>query len=137
LNLGCGIIRLMGTFLDQLTEEKGKLKLLREDRGLNLSVRLNLVFLAVSLLLLVFSWQRLPPQVPLFFSHPWGESQLIPPIGLFLLPLLCLFTFIINFLFLLKTLREEKILAWILAGASLTFTFLCLVALYQIIRLVL
>jgi hypothetical protein len=127
----------MGTFLDQLTEEKGKLKLLREDRRLNLSIRLNLIFLAISFFFLVLFWQRLPPRVPLFFSHPWGESQLIPPIGLFLLPLLCLLVLVINFCLLLKTLKEEKILAWILAGTSLTFTFLCLVALYQIIRLIL
>ncbi len=126
----------MVTFLDQLTEEKGKLRLLREDRVLSLSIRLNLVLLAVILVLLFFFWPHLPPQAPLFYSHPWGESQLAPPIGLFLLPLLSVFVFLFNFSLVIKTVKEERLLARILSSAGLGFAFLCLLALFQIIRLV-
>lgn len=125
----------MATFLDQLTEEKGKIKLIREDRVTSLTIKLSLVFLLGSLILILLFWQRFPPQVPLFFSRPWGESQLGPPGMLFLFPLLSLGLLITNFILIIRSIEEEKLLAQILASTGMIFIFLCLVALYQIIRL--
>ena len=45
-----------------------------------------LVFLAQSLMILIF-WGKLPPQVPLFYSKPWGEAILAPAIALAILPI--------------------------------------------------
>ncbi|HUS52142.1 MAG TPA: hypothetical protein VMX77_01600 [Candidatus Bathyarchaeia archaeon] len=125
----------MATFLDQLTEEKGKIKLIREDRVTSLAIKLSLVFLLGNLILLLLFWQRFPPQVPLFFSRPWGESQLGPPAMLFLFPFLSLVLLITNFILIIRLIEEEKLLAQILASTGMIFIFLCLVALYQIIRL--
>jgi hypothetical protein len=38
------------------------------------------VVLGISLVL----WKEMPPQIPLFYSMPWGEEQLAAPIWLFL-----------------------------------------------------
>jgi len=57
----------------------------------------SLFFILASLFLIAAFWAKLPPQVPLFYSHPWGESQLVSPIGLILLLLLSLLIFILNF----------------------------------------
>ena len=39
-----------------------------------------------------FTYQRLPPEVPLFYSNPWGKEQLARPYFLFLpLALSCIF----------------------------------------------
>jgi len=126
----------MTTFLEQLTEEKGKLKLMREDRLVSLTMKINCLLLFITLPLLFIFWQRLPPQIPLFFSRPWGESQLASPNVLFLFPFLSLLVLILNFSLMIKTIEEEKLLAQILSSASLTFSFLCLVALLQTIRLI-
>lgn len=42
---------------------------------------MGVVWLVSGLLLLVF-WKRLPPQVPWFYSLPWGEKQLISKGGM-------------------------------------------------------
>lgn len=113
-------------FLDKLTE----------DKLIRLGVRLNLLLYLVAFLLLLFFWRWLPPQVPLFYSRPWGESQLVSPARLLLLPLLSLLVFILNFGIVLKTSKEEKFIARILVGAGVIFTFLCTLALFRIIILI-
>lgn len=115
---------------------KGFLDKLIEDKLIRLSIRLNLLLWLIGFFLLFFSWRQLPPQVPLFYSRPWGESQLTSPAGLLLLPLLSLLIFTLNFGLILKTFKEEKFIARILAGAGVIFTFLCLIALYRIITLI-
>lgn len=120
------IILLMGNLFNKLTE----------DRLVGLGIRLNLLLWAIGFFLLFFFWRWLPPQVPLYYSHPWGESQLTSPTGLLLLPFLSLLIFILNFAIILKTIREERFIAQLLVGAGVTFAFLCIVALYRIITLV-
>lgn len=44
----------------------------------------NIVMIGVLLL----RFNHLPPQIPLFFSKPWGEDQLVDSWMIFLLPLL-------------------------------------------------
>ncbi len=38
-----------------------------------------LVVAGLSVLLL---WKRIPPEIPWYYSLPWGESQLMPKLGL-------------------------------------------------------
>ncbi|MBI4028972.1 MAG: hypothetical protein HY376_01280 [Candidatus Blackburnbacteria bacterium] len=51
----------------------------------------SLLSIALSGILLAIVYQHLPPQVPLFYSHPWGREQLVPP---YLLPLPLLISFL-------------------------------------------
>lgn len=48
--------------------------------------------------LLLVSWGRLPPEVPLFYSRPWGEQILAAPVFLFLMPAIAIFCFLANWL---------------------------------------
>lgn len=39
----------------------------------------SIVLLLINVLLAGVSWQKLPPQIPLFYSKPWGQDQLVSP----------------------------------------------------------
>lgn len=78
-------------------------------------------FLSIALALsfwLIF-WTKLPPQVPLFYSKPWGEEQLMPPVFL-LLPLALSGFFLLANTFFISLLPENIFLrrALILAAAA-------------------
>lgn len=62
---------------------RGSFSLLWKDEVGGLALRLlllQLTFLVV--LLAVFAW-RLPPEIPLMYSRPWGLAQLVPSSFLF------------------------------------------------------
>lgn len=44
----------------------------------------SLAGLIIGLAAIIVFWQKLPPQVPIFYNKPWGEEQLASPIFLFL-----------------------------------------------------
>lgn len=46
--------------------------------------------------LLLVSWGKLPPEVPLFYSRPWGEQILAAPVFLFLIPAVALLALVVN-----------------------------------------
>lgn len=91
-------------------------------------------FWLVSLMLLVFFWFRLPSQIPLFYSHPWGEEQLASPPFVFLLPGGVLAIMTINFL-ATSLFPEEKLILRTLALASAVSAFLGLFAVVKILEL--
>lgn len=64
---------------------------IKTNRIIVLATRLVILLSVVSIILLIILWHRLPPQVPLWYSRPWGEGQLAHPAWLFLLPLGSLF----------------------------------------------
>ena len=83
--------------------------------------------------LILVSWGKLPPQIPLFYSRPWGEAMLAPPILIWILPSLSLIFFIINFLIVITLTREEIFLSRILTSFSL---ICCLALLYDVAKIV-
>lgn len=52
--------------------------------------------IAVTSLLFAVAWFSLPPQIPLFYSRPWGEGQLGQPLFLLLPLLLGLIFLVVN-----------------------------------------
>jgi hypothetical protein len=98
-------------------------------------------FLVTQLGLILLFWKKLPPEVPLFYSRPWGKEQLASPWFLFLLPGLTLVIFLVNFAFLtlVKTRLDEKdrsLLTKIIETANFAFSLFCLITLTKIILLV-
>jgi len=87
--------------------------------------------------LIIIVWSFLPPQIPLFYSRPWGEEQLVHPANLFLLPGLGVLVFFANLIILSFVPKEENLINQILVGFVLVFNFLSLITLIQIIRLAL
>jgi len=53
---------------------------------------------------LVFGWRfsNLPGQIPLYYSRPWGESQIVDFWFIFLLPILMNLIFFFNVFFINK-----------------------------------
>lgn len=106
--------------------------ILKDDFSRNLLIG-TIILLSLTLFILGFFWTKFPPQVPLFYSLPWGEEQLTSPTFFFLLPgvalLTTLGTFVFSFLF-----SEEKFLIRALILSSTLITFL---SFYNILRILL
>jgi len=98
--------------------------------------KISLGLLAAQILVILFAWQRLPPELPLFYSRPWGKDQLTNPVGLWLLPGLSSLVFAVNLFLLLFVPREERLMQQTLIASSMLFNLLCFVTLIQIIKLV-
>lgn len=50
----------------------------------------------VSVLLILTVQRLLPPVVPLFYGLPYGQDQLVPSVGLFIVPGACLLVIVLN-----------------------------------------
>jgi len=98
--------------------------------------QINFFFLFAQILIIVFVWRFLPPEIPLFYSRPWGEDQLIKYPGIIILPAVCLIIFFTNVVVARLATKEETLVKRILALASLTFALLVFISLIQIIRLI-
>jgi hypothetical protein len=120
----------------------GKLHISQEDPeglfkdGLSFFVFLFCVFAILSqVLLVVFSWSKLPPQVPVFYSKPWGEEILSSPFMLLLLPGLNLIFFAVNYLILTFIVRESPFLSKTLVLFSLLVSLIAFYGTFKIIFL--
>lgn len=68
----------------------------------------NILIIILTFGLAFFSYSDLPPEVPLWYSRPWGETQLAPKMFIFLIPLISLLIFGAN-LIIPDLIRFEKI----------------------------
>ena len=99
-------------------------------------LRWNVVLIAFQLLLLLLKFNRLPQFVPLYYSLPWGSSQLASASLLFFLPSVSILILITNSLLSVVFLESLTFLSRLLLIFSLLFSFLGFVSLFQIINLV-
>ncbi|MGI5828158.1 MAG: hypothetical protein ACOX6V_04040 [Patescibacteria group bacterium] len=97
-------------------------------------VRISFFILLVSWLLLAVFYMFLPPQVPLFFSKPWGEEQLVTKQHLAIVPGIASFLFIVNARLASMAVTKEKLLAFIFLT---TQTVVSLIGCITLIRLIL
>ena len=115
---------------------KNNLTLVSQERLFRIPIVISSLLLLIAVVFL-FAWQRLPPQLPLFYSLPRGEEQLGSKLSFFLLPLISFFVGIIN-LFLAMTIFEQypfasKLLLW----TSLAVSFLIGLTFLKIVILIL
>ena len=92
----------------------------------------NLILLGICIFLIV-SHSALPPQLPLWFSKPWGSVRLAAPINLWIIPALLVGFFVASH-FTAKLLGKNnpklaKMLVWSTAFIATVF----LLTLYKII----
>ncbi|NCN59068.1 hypothetical protein COW99_01150 [Candidatus Roizmanbacteria bacterium CG22_combo_CG10-13_8_21_14_all_38_20] len=89
-----------------------------------------LAMLVISIISLAAYWSKIPPQVPLYYSLPWGEQQLASPVELTLLPTLATNIFLTNLLLVYALVPNEKLLVRIgvlgglFSSGLLFYTFL-------------
>lgn len=107
-------------------------------KGFRISAQfyLGLTFWIAQVVIIFSTWRYLPPQLPFFYSRPWGEEQLSTPLGLLILPGLSVAIFLVNFIFTQVLPQEEVLMKQILTAFATVFSLLCLITLTQIVRLV-
>jgi len=97
--------------------------------------RSNLLVITVQIVYLIYKFNDLPPQVPLYYSLPWGESQLASASQLFFLPTFSIIFGLINNLLAATIFAKITLLSKLLVITSLLISILSSVTLYQIISL--
>lgn len=103
------------------------------DRLVLLIFLFSLASVIIQSILIFVSWSKLPPQLPLYYSRPWGEAMLASPMGLWLLPVITLIVLIVNFTSAIFFIKGNKFLSRIL------IVFCCLVALttlYDMLKII-
>ena len=103
---------------------------------LGLSLKLALFFCLSQVVVVAVFLRKLPPQVPLFYSQPWGERQLAPPLLYFLLPFFSVIIIGLNKLLSVFLAKKEELAKQLLMIFATIFSFLCLVALVKNIILI-
>lgn len=98
--------------------------------------KISLILLLGQILIILIFIRQLPPQIPLFYSRPWGNEQLSPFWGISILPGLSLLVFLLNSLLSLTLKKEPKLLANSLQATSTIFSLFCLITLFQILKLI-
>jgi len=124
----------MKAFFTGLLSSLGKIWL---ERTIAKQIRINLALILVQVAIIIFFFPQLPPQVPLFFSQPWGEAQLVQPIMLIILPVFSLVFLLTNSLLATMFIEQEIFLAQALVFGSTLFSTFNLIALVKIITLAL
>jgi hypothetical protein len=103
------------------------------DKFFKYSLRIGIPIYFLGAGLILYKWSKLPPVVPLLYSLPWGEEQLVNPWALWLLFLGLLVISGINFLlgsFFYKSSVYLAHLLWIASG------ILSALGIYTIIRII-
>ena len=78
---------------------------------------------------------KLPPEIPLWFSRPWGSSQLAAKEWIFVLPVSLAVMSLLALILAGMVYREEKLLARMVMGGISLIGFLLVYALLRIINL--
>lgn len=98
-------------------------------------LRLNITILCTQFLLLIYKSGQLPPQIPLYYSLPWG-SQLASTSDLLIIPVYCLIILILDNFLAAFSLAVSRLISKLLVIFSLLVSLFGLVALLQIVFLV-
>ena len=106
------------------------------DNFIRISLALSLLFLIPSIVLIVLSYEKLPPLIPLFNSMPWGEERLFASTINIFFPLILLSIFVVNLLIGSIIYKKFALAARILSFNSLLFITLAFLAYIQILFLV-
>lgn len=119
-----------------LANIKQQLNLIFSQKEFKKIVRINLGLLFFLALIFGLFWMSLPPLIPLFYSHTWGEEQLASKFWFLLLLFLCFVFLVLNLRLASIFVKKEKLLAQILMLATLILTLLVTVTLVRIFLLV-
>lgn len=69
----------------------------------------SVICIFLTLIIISIFYTKLPPEIPLWYSLPWGETRLATPLWLFLLPVSSLMSFFINTLLALLLTKEDHL----------------------------
>lgn len=115
---------------------KDTYNIFRQDKLLFTPTLFSLLMIIFSFVIFLFKKETLPHQVPLNYSLPWGEEQLVPAVYLLILPLSSLIVFIFNIFWSFFFIKRDIFLAKIIAFANLVVAFLSFYTMVRIIFLI-
>lgn len=84
--------------------------------------------------LILINWKKFPPELPLFYSQPWGEKMLARPLFLFVLPIIVFVFTALNYWILIST-WENIFLRRIITTFTFLGSFFCTYSLIKLISL--
>jgi hypothetical protein len=94
------------------------------------------VLIVAMVSIILWFYKFLPPQVPLYYSRPWGQEQLASPMFLFLLPIGSLVWYIFSLIFIGRKMYEYRVFAQILLATQVISCFLGLLIIVNIFHLI-
>lgn len=115
---------------------KGKIKFLYRDRFIFYSTLLTVIFAILFSLSVVFSYNSLPPLVPIFSSMPWGMRRLYFSQIIVFLPLMMVGVIIMNASISLSIYKKFTLLSRIISFNTFLFCLLATLAYLQILFLI-
>ena len=117
------------SFLNSIIQPLSNLGHFWQQKANSRILRWNLFFIA-------WKFIQLPPQVPLYYSLPWGQSQLTNASYLFLLPTISIVILFIDNLFAVSFFKNQPLLSRFSIITSLLASFFSLYTLINIIFLI-
>lgn len=108
---------------------------IRRDRFSSFVLLVCLFSILSQASLILVSWGKLPPQLPLFYSRPWGEMLLAPTVGIWILPGILLLSFVINYGLVIFAVSFDRFLTRVLLTFSLIAALSTLFSAVKIISL--
>lgn len=115
---------------------KQKLAHILKDKLIFSIVKIFLLVMLIYLVVSIWKWRELPPQLPLFYSVPRGTEQLGTPFLLLLLPLFSFLFFAGNLLLASLLYEKERLAAVILVTAGIITACLSLITFIKIVFLI-
>lgn len=103
---------------------------------LNVAIKIALICLGIIWLILAIFWSRLPPQIPLLYSVPWGSQQLVGKNLIWILTGFLSLTAIINLKIISFFTKKELFLSFFLAWVNTIVIIFVLITLIRIILIV-
>jgi hypothetical protein len=107
-----------------------------KDNVSNICFALSALFICLGAYFVYKNVPLLPPQIPLFFSQPWGFERLGDRILLWAIPGCLGIFFFINYAFSLLVYKQELIIARLLGSFLLLWSVLGLFIVWNIVNLV-
>ena len=124
------------SFLARISAPIAKIGQFWNDPANGTILRWNLIMILIQF---GFAWYRyndLPPEIPLFYSRPWGAEQLANSSQIFLLPVSSFIVLMLNIFFSVFLLRTNSLLSKLLIITSLVFSAFALIAIVRSVSLV-
>ena len=114
----------------------GNLRLVLSDNIVRISFFSSLSLITIQCLLLLISFNKLPPLIPFLNSQPWGVERLYESNAIFSLPLVLTVVLVVNILLSTTFYKGNTLASRILMFNAFLFIFLGFLAYIQIMLLV-
>jgi len=98
---------------------------------------LEIGIILIGLAITAYFWKELPPQLPWFYSLPWGEDQLIPKlwfsIGMAVLGIITVFNYFLS----LRLQKNDYVVAVVVSSSTLLLILIYFASFLRVVSLML